>query len=104
MVFAGLTLIEFFKAYSFRSDRHSVLRRPFSNKWLNLSVAGEMVLLATVVYTPFLQRPLSTASLAADDWAISLGVAATIFPLLELVKWLERRGWFGADVGESALP
>jgi hypothetical protein len=23
------------------------------------------------------------------------GVALTIFPVLELAKWLERRGWFG---------
>jgi hypothetical protein len=24
--------------------------------------------------------------------------ALTIFPVLELAKWLERRGWFGAVV------
>jgi len=29
------------------------------------------------------------------DWAILGAVALTIFPVLELVKWLERRGWFG---------
>jgi Ca2+-transporting ATPase len=97
MVFAGLTLIEFFKAYNYRSDRHSVLLRPFSNKWLNLSVAWEMVLLAAVVYVPFLQRPLSTTGLSSTDWSILLGVTASIFPVLELVKWLERRGWFGAS-------
>ncbi len=96
MVFAGLTLIEFFKAYNYRSDRHSVLRRPFSNKWLNLSVAWEIVLLAAVVYAPFLQRPLSTSSLSSAEWAVLLGVAASIFPVLELVKWLVRRGWFDA--------
>jgi Ca2+-transporting ATPase len=102
MVFAGLTLIEFFKAYNYRSDRHSVLLRPFSNKWLNLSVAWEMVLLAAVVYVPFLQRPLSTTGLSSTDWSILLGVTASIFPVLELVKWLERRGWFGAAAEGSS--
>jgi len=97
MVFAGLTLIEFFKAYNYRSDRQSVLLRPFGNKWLNLSVAGETILLAAVVYLPFLQRPLSTSSLSATEWAILLGVSASIFPVLESVKWLERCGWFGAN-------
>jgi len=102
MVFAGLTLIEFFKAYNYRSDRHSVLLRPFGNKWLNLSVAWEVILLTAVVYAPNLQRPLSTSSLSPGDWAILLGVTVSIFPVLELVKWLERRGWFGAAVEGSS--
>jgi len=102
MVFAGLTLIEFFKAYNYRSDRHSVLLRPFGNKWLNLSVAWEVILLTAVVYAPILQRPLSTSSLSPGDWAILLGVTVSIFPVLELVKWLERRGWFGAAVEGSS--
>ena len=40
MTFVSLVLIQFFKAYNFRSDRHSVLNKPFANKWLNLAVAG----------------------------------------------------------------
>ena len=101
LVFTGLILIEFFKAYNFRSDRHSVLRRPFGNKWLNFSIAGEVGLLAAVIYTPFLQRPLSTSSLSSGDWAVLVGVAATIFPVLELVKWLERRGGYGGVNGSG---
>ncbi|MGE5215806.1 MAG: cation-translocating P-type ATPase [Chloroflexota bacterium] len=97
MVFAGLALIEFFKAYNYRSDRHSVLLRPFSNKWLNLAVTWELILLAVVVYAPFMQRPLRTFSLSPTDWAILFGVALSIFPVLESMKWLERRGWFGAS-------
>ena len=31
MTFVSLVLIQFFKAYNFRSDRHSVLNRPFAN-------------------------------------------------------------------------
>jgi hypothetical protein len=30
-----------------------------------------------------------------------VALALTIFPVLELVKWLERRGWFGAVVEEN---
>ncbi|MCU0982897.1 MAG: cation-translocating P-type ATPase, partial [Pirellulaceae bacterium] len=37
MTFVSLVLIQFFKAYNFRSDRHSVLRRPFANRWLNVA-------------------------------------------------------------------
>ena len=95
MVFAGLVLIEFFKAYNFRSDRRSALIRPFANKWLNRAIAWELMLLVAVIYLPFLALALGTFSLVWADWLVVAGAALTIFPVLELAKWLERRGWFG---------
>jgi len=95
MVFVGLVLTEFSKAYNFRSDRRSVLIRPFANKWLNRAILWELMLLLVVVYLPLIQEPLGTFSLPAADWLVVSGVALTIFPVLELAKWLERRGWFG---------
>ena len=95
MTFVSLVLIQFFNAYNFRSDRHSVLNRPFANKWLNLAIAWELVLLALIVYLPFLHEPFDTFSLPLLDWAIVVALAFTILPVLELTKWMERRGWFG---------
>ena len=95
MTFVSLVLIQFFKAYNFRSDRHSVLRRPFANKWLNLAILWELLMLVFIVYVPFLQRMFSTFSLTLEDWLIIVAVALTISPALELTKWMERRGWFG---------
>jgi Ca2+-transporting ATPase len=95
MTFVSLVLIQFFKAYNFRSDRRSVLERPFSNKWLNRAIVWELVLLALIVYLPFLHLPFGTYSLSLVDWVIVLGLALTISPVLELAKWMERRGWFG---------
>ena len=96
MVFAGLVLVEFFKAYNYRSDRRSAFVRPFSNRWLNLAVAWELALLAAVIYLPFARVFLGSFALPLADWLVLSGVALTIFPVLESVKWLERRGWFGA--------
>ena len=95
MTFVSLVLIQFLKAYNFRSDRHSVLRRPFANKWLNLAILWELLLLSLIVYVPLLHKPLGTFSLPLIDWAIIIGAAMTISPVLELAKWMERRGWFG---------
>jgi Ca2+-transporting ATPase len=95
MTFASLVLIQFFKAYNYRSDRYSVLRRPFANRWLNLAVSWELVLLAAVLYVPVLQGPFGTFGLGWRDWALVAGVAFTVSPVLELAKWMERRGWFG---------
>jgi Ca2+-transporting ATPase len=95
MTFMSLVLIQFFKAYNFRSDRHSVLNRPWANKWLNLAILGELVLLVLIVYLPFLQTPFTTYSLPWVDWVIVISLAFSVSPVLELAKWLGRRGWFG---------
>ncbi len=95
MTFVSLVLIQFFKAYNYRSDRYSVLRRPFTNRWLNLAVVWELVLLALVIYIPALHRPFGTFSFGWQEWAIPAALAFTVVPVLEVVKWLERRGTFG---------
>ena len=95
MTFVSLVLIQFFKAYNFRSDRRSVLERPFANKWLNLAILFQLLLLALIVYLPFLHLPFGTYNLSLRDWAIVVGLAFTISPVLELAKWMERQGWFG---------
>ncbi len=95
MTFVSLVLIQFFKAYNFRSDRHSVLTKPFANKWLNLAILWELVLLVVIVYVPVLHEPFGTFSLPWIDWAIVILLSLTISPVLELAKWMERRGWFG---------
>jgi P-type Ca2+ transporter type 2C len=96
MTFVSLVSIQFFKAYNYRSDRHSVLVRPFANRWLNLAIAWEVALLAVILYVPFLNGPFGTFPLTIVDWLIVIGVATTISPILELAKWMERRGWFGS--------
>ncbi len=64
MTFVSLVLIQFFKAYSFRSDRHPVLHRPFANKWLNAAIAWELLLLGLILYVPVLAKPFGNFSLS----------------------------------------
>jgi P-type Ca2+ transporter type 2C len=96
MTFMSLVLIQFVKAYNFRSDRRSVFHRPFANRWLNLAIAWEIALLLALLYAPPLQRAFGTFPLPAADW-LAIGLAAlSILPVLELVKWMERR-WAGKE-------
>jgi Ca2+-transporting ATPase len=95
MTFVSLVLIQFVKAYNFRSDRHSVLKQPFANKWLNLAILWELLLLTLIVYVPFLHRPFGTFSLPLADWVVIVVLAFSVSPVLELAKWFERRGYFG---------
>jgi Ca2+-transporting ATPase len=100
MTFITLVLIQFMKAYGFRSDRLSVLARPFANRWLNAAIAWELVLLMAILYLPILQTPFGTHGMSPAEWAIIVGCSVTILPVLETAKWMERRGWFG-KVSES---
>jgi magnesium-transporting ATPase (P-type) len=91
IVVIAVVLLEFGKAYNFRSDRYPVFRRPFANKWLNLAIIWELLLLALVVYLLVLHASFSTYILPLIDWAIVLALALTIIPVLEIAKWVIRR-------------
>jgi len=96
LCFLTLVLIQLFKAYNFRSDKHSIFKIGFfRNKWLNLAICWETALLLVIIYVPFLQKPFHTFSLGAVDWAIVVLLAGSIFPVLEIskavIRWQERR-------------
>jgi Ca2+-transporting ATPase len=96
MTFVSLVLIQFFKAYNFRSDRDSVLHQPFANKWLNVAILWELVMLGLILYVPLLERTFGTFPLTLTDWVIIIVAAFTVSPVLELTKWIERR-WLAAE-------
>jgi Ca2+-transporting ATPase len=91
MTFLAFVLIELFIAYSFRSVREPIVNAPFANRWLNMAVVWELGLLLVIVYVPMLRAPFGTFSLTAIDWAIVIGLAATIVPVLEIGKAVVRR-------------
>ena len=97
MTFVSLVLVEFIKAFNFRSDRRSIVSRTFVNKWLNLAIVWEMALLLFIVSFAPLHEPFGIGHLAPTDWLIAAGPALSISPVLELTKWLGRRGWLGQD-------
>ena len=91
MVFTSLILIQFFKAYNFRSDKQSVFHRIFANHWLNRAVSWEFLLLLLVINLPWLQKPFQTTTMSLVDWGIILGASLTIVPVLEGFKWYLRK-------------
>jgi Ca2+-transporting ATPase len=96
LTFVSLVLIQFFNAYNCRSDRLSVFATPFANRWLNLAVLWEIGLLVLIAHVPVLQRAFGMFTFAPADWLLTVMLAASIVPVLEAVKWMSRRGWFGA--------
>lgn len=96
LCFLTLIIIQFFKAYNFRSEKHSIFKIGlFKNKWLNLAICWETILLLIVVYLPLLQEPFHTFPLGVGDWILVLLLAGSIFPVLEIskavIRWVERK-------------
>ena len=96
LVFLTLIIIQFFKAYNFRSDKRSVFGIGFfANKWLNLSIISQIVLMLAVFYVPFLQSAFGTYPLSGTEWLLVILVSATIFPVLEIskaiIRWQEKK-------------
>ena len=91
ITFVTLVLIQFINAYNSRSEVQSCLRRPFSNAWLNLAMGWEVLLLAAILYVPWLQTPFGTFALQPSDWGVVLVAAFSILPVMEAVKWRLRR-------------
>jgi Ca2+-transporting ATPase len=102
ITFAALVLIEFLKAYSYRSERNSVLQKPFANRWLNLAIVWELLLVVLVVNVPLLQDMFGTHSLSLGTWLIVIGCASTILPVLEVAKRTVRR--HAPDDAQPAVP
>jgi len=91
MTFVTVVLIQFFNAYNFRSDHVSIMKKPFANRWLNLAIFWEMLVLGLIIYVPTLRSLLGTAKLQLIDWIIITALAFSISPFLEVIKWIQRK-------------
>ncbi len=91
LVFMTLALSQTVHALSVRSQTQSAFgRRLFSNGWLWLAMGICVGLQMAAVYSPLLQRVLSTVAPAPADWALI--AVGSLLPLLvvELLKLLRR--------------
>ena len=93
LTFLTLIVIQLFKAYNFRSDKHSVFKIGlFSNKWLNLAIISQLMLMVAIIYVPLFQEIFGTYALSAFDWVLVILLSGTIFPVLEISKGII--GWY----------
>jgi Ca2+-transporting ATPase len=68
-----------------------VFRRPFANRWLNLAVGWELLMLVALVSVAPLRGLFGLVPLEMNDWLLAAGAALTMVPVLEAGKWGVRR-------------
>jgi Ca2+-transporting ATPase len=103
MAFTTFVLFQVFNVLNVRAENGSAFNRQLATNlrlWLTLAVV--VMLQVAVVYWPPLQRLFGAVALGVDDWAICLGIAATVLVAEELRKLAVRR-LPGAANGRSRL-
>jgi len=92
MAFATLILAELFRAYGARSERISVFKLGvFSNKFMNISVAGSIGLLLAVIYIPGVNSIFDNIMLAPIYWIPIIILAFIPFAASEIHKLIKNR-------------
>jgi Ca2+-transporting ATPase len=94
MVFTVLTLSQMAHVMAIRSDKESLFKQGLrSNLPMLGAVALTFLLQMATVYVPALNPIFNTEPLTAQELAICLLLALVVFAVVELEKFLVRRGW-----------
>ncbi|MBI4344084.1 MAG: cation-translocating P-type ATPase [Euryarchaeota archaeon] len=87
MAFAALILMELFNAYNCRSITHSLAKiGPLSNRWLNLAVIWEFLLLNAILFIPFFNPLFHTVPIAWTGYLVIGGAALSVVLVVEAWK------------------
>lgn len=91
MAFLTLSMAEIFQSFNMRSRRQSIFTIKKQNIWLWGAAALALLLTSAVIYIPFLANMFSFTTISAAEYFTALGLAFLIIPLVEIVKFIQRR-------------
>jgi len=91
---AAIIVTQIANGLTCRTTRESLFKvGVFTNRYLLIGIAIEIILIFFIVYAPPLQHIFSTAPLYLNDWLILLPFAGLLLFADELRKWLVRRSF-----------
>ncbi|MBQ6614673.1 MAG: cation-transporting P-type ATPase, partial [Clostridia bacterium] len=91
MAFLTMSMAEIFHSFNMRSQRGSIFRLGSFNKVLGLAAVGSLVATTLVCEIPFLANAFGFAPVDAVEYAIAIGLAALTVPIVETVKFVQRK-------------
>ena len=94
MAFLTMSMCEIFHSFNMRSQRGSVIAMAFAQKSHNWVLYGAMlaslILTTAIIEIPFLAEMFDFAHLDLKAYAISIGLAFLVIPIVEIVKAIQR--------------
>ncbi|MCH5163765.1 MAG: cation-translocating P-type ATPase [Clostridiales bacterium] len=90
MAFLALSMAEIFHSFNMRSRHKSVFRMKH-NRFIWCSTAASFICTTLVIYVPFLSAAFGFAALSLAQYSVAIGLAITIIPIVELIKYFQRQ-------------
>ena len=91
MAFLTMSMAEIFHSFNLRSRRHSIFTIKSQNKFLWGAMIASFLLTLAVIYIPFLSNAFGLESISIMEYGVSLLISFTVIPIVELVKFFQRR-------------
>lgn len=91
MAFLTMSMAEIFHSFNLRSRRHSIFTIKGQNKFLLGAMVVSLLLTLAVIYIPFLSNAFGLETISFMEYGISLLISFTVIPIVELVKFFQRR-------------
>lgn len=91
MAFLTLSMIEICHSFNMRSRRNSVFGIKTQNAFLWGAMLLSLVCTTVVIYVPFLANAFGFEPISLMEYAIALGLAVLIIPIVEIIKAIQRR-------------
>ena len=91
MAFLTMSMLEIFHSLNLRSRRGSLFTMKGQNLVLWLAMGASFVLTTLVIYVPFLSSLFHLEEISPLEYAVAIGIALLIIPLVELVKFIQRK-------------
>jgi Ca2+-transporting ATPase len=90
MAFLTMSMCEIFHSFNLRSQRKSIFSLKGQNKVLWAAMVGSLALTTMLLEVPFLANAFGFTHIGLDEYAISMGLAILVIPIVEIVKMFQR--------------
>ena len=90
MAFLAMSMCEIFHSFNMRSQRKSVFTLKGQNKVLWAAMLGSLVLTTAVIEVPVIANAFGFTPIGGVEYAIAMGLAVLVIPVVELVKLFQR--------------
>lgn len=91
MAFLTMSMAEIFHSFNMRSQRGSIFKIKHHNFYLIGAMVMSLLLTTAVIYVPALEVAFGFADISLAEYAVALGLAVSVIPIVEIVKAIQRR-------------
>ena len=91
MAFLTMSMAEIFHSYNMRSQHGSIFTLKHHNFFLLGAMLASLVLTTSVIYIPFLANAFEFEAISLAEYAVAMGLALLVIPIVECIKFIRRK-------------